>query len=238
MTTLAGKMMLQRSPLFRGLPAASLDRIVGLATQRSFRAGEIVFSQGDPGDALYAVVSGRIRISSGTAEGREISLNIMEPGETLGEIALLDGGTRTATATATEPSELVSIRRDHFVALLEREPRVALELLKLCGERLRWTSGLVEDAALLDAPARLAKRLLSLGELHGRRSNSGITLKISQEDLATFLGVSRQVVNQYLQGWKARGWVALGRGAVTVRDPDALRHAARSTAGTGAPGRS
>ena len=79
---------------------------------------------------------------------------------------------------------------------------------------------------------------MSLGELHGQRSKAGITLKISQEDLATFLGVSRQVVNQYLQGWKTVGWVALGRGAVTVRDPDALRHAAQGTPGIGAPGRS
>jgi len=84
MTTLAGKMMLQRSPLFRGLPGPSLDRIVSLAVQRSFRLGEIIFSQGDPGDALYAVVAGRIRISSGTADGRESSLNIMEPGDTFG----------------------------------------------------------------------------------------------------------------------------------------------------------
>jgi CRP-like cAMP-binding protein len=227
MTTLAGKMMLQRSPLFRGLPGPSLDRIVSLAVQRSFRLGEIIFSQGDPGDALYAVVAGRIRISSGTADGREISLNIMEPGDTFGEIALLDGGTRTATATASEASELVSIRRDHFAALLEREPRVALELLKLCGERLRWTSGLVEDAALLDAAGRLAKRLLSLSELHGQRTKDGTTLKISQEDLATFLGVSRQIVNQYLQGWKAQGWVDLGRGSVTVRDEAAIRRAAQ-----------
>ena len=237
MTTLAGKMMLQHSPLFRGLPGPSLERIVGLAAQRNFRAGEIIFSQGDPGDALYAVVAGRIRISAGTADGREISLNIMEPGDTFGEIALLDGGTRTATATATEPSELVSIRRDHFVALLEREAKVALELLRLCGERLRWTSGLVEDAALLDASARLAKRLLSLGELHGQRTKAGTTLRISQEDLATFLGVSRQVVNQHLQGWKTQGWVALGRGSVTVRDEEAIRRAARGHR-TGAPGRS
>ncbi len=227
MTTLAGKMMLQRSPLFRGLPGPSLDRIVGLAVQRSFCVGEIVFSQGDPGDALYAVVAGRIRISSGTAEGREISLNIMEPGDTFGEIALLDGGTRTATATASEQSELVAIRRDHFAALLEREPKVALELLRLCGERLRWTSGLVEDAALLDAAGRLAKRLLSLSGLHGERTQGGTTLKISQEDLATFLGVSRQVVNQYLQGWKAQGWVDLGRGSVTVRDEAAIRRTAQ-----------
>ncbi len=227
MTTLAGKIMLQRSPLFRGLPPASLERIAALAVQRSFRNAEVVFSQGDPGDALYAVVTGKIRISAGTADGREIFLNIMEPGDTFGEIALLDGGTRTASATAMAASELVSIRREHFLALLEREPRVATELLRLCGERLRWTSGLVEDAALLDASARLAKRLLSLGQLHGQRTAGGMTLRISQEDLAAFLGVSRQAVNQLLQGWKSRGWVSLGRGVVIVRDEAAIRTAAR-----------
>jgi CRP/FNR family transcriptional regulator, cyclic AMP receptor protein len=227
MTTLAGKMMLQRSPLFRGLSPVALERIAELAVQRSFREGEIVFSQGNAGDALYAVVTGKIRISAGAADGREIFLNIMEPGDTFGEIALLDGGTRTATATATAASELVSIRREHFVGLLEREPRVALELLRLCGERLRWTSGLVEDAALRNASTRLAKRVLSLGQLHGQRVSGGLTLRISQEDLASFLGVSRQVVNQYLQDWKGRGWVNLGRGVITVRDEAAIRSVAQ-----------
>jgi len=221
--------MLQGSPLFRGLPQPVLERIAGLAVQRSYRNGEIIFSQGDPGDALYAVVTGKIRISAGAADGREIFLNIMEPGDTFGEIALLDGGTRTASATATAASELVSIRREHFLGLLEREPRVALELLHLCGERLRWTSGLVEDAALLHASARLAKRLLSLGQLHGERTGNGMLLRISQEDLASFLGVSRQVVNQYLQGWKDRGWVELGRGIITVRDEVAIRNAAQES---------
>jgi len=230
MTTLAGKIVLQRSPLFRGLAPPALERIAALATQRNFGTGEIVCSQGDPGDALYAVVTGRIRISSGAADGREIFLNIMEPGDSFGEIALLDGGTRTATAVAMVASELVSLRRDHLLALLEREPRVALELLRLCGERLRWTSGLLEDAALLDAPARLAKRLLSLGQLHGERSGSGYTLRISQEDLANFLGVSRQAVNQQLQAWKAQGWIALGRGSVTVLDDQAVRNAAQACA--------
>jgi CRP/FNR family cyclic AMP-dependent transcriptional regulator len=227
MTTLAGKMMLQGSPLFCGLPPEALERVVGLAMQRKFRAGEIVFNRGDPGDALYAVVTGKIRISAGTADGREMSLNIMEPGDTFGEIALLDGGSRTASATATVDSELVSIRRDYFLGLVEREPRVALELLRLCGERLRWTSGLVEDGALRDASVRLAKRLLSLGKLDGQRNKAGFTLRISQEDLATFLGVSRQVVNQYLQGWKARGWVELGRGSITVLDEAAIKVAAK-----------
>ena len=227
MTTLAGRMTLQASHLFRGLPPAVLERIGALAVQRSYRSGEIVFSQGDSGDSLYAVVTGRIRISAGAADGREISFNIMESGDTFGEIALLDGGTRTATATATVATELVMLRRDHFLGLVEQEPKVALELLRLCGERLRWTSGLVEDAALLDARARLAKRLLMLASQHGERGRTGATLRISQEDLAGFLGLSRQVVNQHLQSWKNRGWVELGRGSVTIRDASALEDASR-----------
>jgi CRP/FNR family cyclic AMP-dependent transcriptional regulator len=228
MTTLAGKMMLQRSPLFRGLSPEILGRIAELATQRSYLSGEVVFMQGDPGDALYAVLTGKIRISAGTSVGRELFLNIMEPGDTFGEIALLDGGPRTASATAMNDSALVVIRRENFLRVLEREPRLALELLRLCGERLRWTSGLVEDAALLDAPARLAKRLVNLGQLHGERTDDGIALRISQEELASFLGLSRQVVNQYLQGWLAQGWVRLGRGVVTVRDEGALKSLAHS----------
>jgi CRP-like cAMP-binding protein len=231
MTTLAGKMMLQRSPLFRGLAPAVLERIAALATQRGYRRGEVLFRSGDAGDALLGVVSGRIRISTGNAEGREIFLNIMEPGDTFGEIALLDGGPRTATATAIEPSELVSLRRGPLFELLEREPKTALELLKLCGERLRWTSGLLEDSVFLDAPARLAKRLLSLGELHGEKTAAGNRVRISQEELASFLGVSRQAVNEQLQDWKARGWVALGRGSVTVQDAAALKAASGALLG-------
>lgn len=222
MTTRAGRMMLQGSPLFRGLAPATLDRITALAAQRSYRRGEILFSAGDAGDALFGVVSGRIRISTGNADGREIFLNIMEPGDTFGEIALLDGGPRTATATAIDASELVSLRREPLFGLLEKEPRTALELLRLCGERLRWTSGLLEDAALLDAPARLAKRLLSLCKLHGEDAAGGRAVKISQEELANFLGVTRQAVNGQLQEWKAKGWVGLGRGTVVLHDAAAL----------------
>ena len=223
MTTVGGRMMLQRSPLFRGLAAATFERIAPLATQRAYRRGEVIFSHGDPGDALFAVVSGKVRISTGSAAGREIFLNIMEPGDTFGEIALLDGGPRTATATAFVAAELVSIRRGPLFEMLEREPKAALELLRLAGQRLRWTSGLLEDAALLDAPARLAKRLLSLSELHGEDGRDGRTVRISQEELASFLATSRQSVNVQLQDWKARGWVGLGRGTIILRDAVALR---------------
>jgi CRP-like cAMP-binding protein len=150
-------------------------------------------------------------------------LNIIGPGDTFGEIALLDGRHRTATASATAPSELMIVMRDQFLALLLREPKLAIHLLQLLCQRIRWTSGLAEDSALLAVPARLARRLVSLAKLHGHDTLNGVHLIISQEEAARFLGLSRQVVNQHLQNWKAKGWVDLGRGKITIVDENALQ---------------
>jgi CRP-like cAMP-binding protein len=219
---LTAETILERTRLFRGLPAATIRQISALSMRRSYGNGAVIFSQADPGDALYGVVTGKIRISASSRDGREIFLNIMEPGDAFGEIALLDGRHRTATASATSPSELIIITRDHFLELLQREPKLVSHVVQLLCERIRWTSGLAEDSALLSVPERLARRLLSLGELHGRETPSGVELRISQEEVAHFLGLSRQAVNQYLQHWKARGWLALGRGKIVIVDGRAL----------------
>jgi CRP/FNR family transcriptional regulator, cyclic AMP receptor protein len=220
---LTAETILERTRLFRGLPSATIRQISALSMRRSYRDGAIVFSQGDPGDALYGVVTGKIRISSSSRDGREIFLNIMEPGDAFGEIALLDGHHRTATAGATSPSELIIITRDHFLELLKREPELVSHVVQLLCERIRWTSGLAEESALLSVPERLARRLLSLGRLHGRETPNGVELSISQEEVAHFLGLSRQAVNQYLQHWKVRGWLTLGRGKIIIVDEHALR---------------
>lgn len=222
---LTARTILERTRLFRGLPPATIDQISALSTRRSYGTGAIVFSQSDPGDALYGVVTGKIRISASSPDGREIFLNIMEPGDTFGEIALLDGRHRTATASATSPSELIIIARDHFLYLLEREPELVSHVVQLLCERIRWTSGLAEESALLSVPERLVRRLLSLGKLHGRKTPNGVELSISQEDVARFLGLSRQAVNQYLQDWKIQGWVTLGRGKIVIVDERELRNA-------------
>src|ERR1700732_1139032 len=151
---LAVQTILERNRLFRGLSAATIQQISALAVRRSYQEGEIVFTQGDPGDALYGVVTGRIRISASTRDGKEMFLNIMEPGDTFGEIALLDGRPRTATASATSPSELIIITRDHFLELLKREPELVSHVIQLLCERIRWTSGLAEESALLSVPER------------------------------------------------------------------------------------
>jgi CRP-like cAMP-binding protein len=148
----------------------------------------------------------------------------MEPGDTFGEIAVMDGLPRTAGATAVEQTALIVIKRADFLQLLEREPRLGIHLLKLLCERLRWTSELVEESAFLAGPARLAKRLLILASLHGRAAGIGqLELRISQAELARFLGISRQIVNQHLSEWRRHGWVELGRSQIVIRNAAALR---------------
>jgi CRP/FNR family cyclic AMP-dependent transcriptional regulator len=218
--------ILERNDFFRGLPTATIQKISLLAIRRSYGVGAIVFAQGDPGEGFYGVITGRIRISASTADGKEIFLNLMKPGDTFGEIALLDGNSRTATASSTALSELMIIKRDHFLALLQREPTLAIHLLQLLCQRIRWTSGWAEDSALLAVPARLARRLLALGKQHGHETGSGVQLIISQQEMARFLGISRQVVNQHLQNWKVSGWVALGRGKITIVDEKAVQRVA------------
>src|SRR5262245_52912937 len=123
MNSLSAKAVLERNYLFRGLPDASLKRIAALATRRTYSKGAVIFAQGDQGDALFGVAAGRVRISASGAGGQEVFLNIMEPGDTFGEIAVMDGLPRTAAATALDHTTLIMIKRNDFLQLLEREPR-------------------------------------------------------------------------------------------------------------------
>jgi CRP-like cAMP-binding protein len=220
---LNARTVIERNRLFRGLPGATLDRIATLATRRPYRKGEVIFAQADSGSGLYGIVTGRVRISNSSPDGKELFLNIMEPGDSFGEIGLLDGRPRTATASATMPSEVMLIQRDDFLGLLRQEPELVNHVLRLLCERLRWMSGLTEESALLAVPARVARRLLSLAAVHGQSIAGGVRMAISQEELARFIGLSRQIVNQHLQQWKSKGWVTLGRGSITIRDQRALQ---------------
>lgn len=226
---LDARTIVQRNSLFRGLAAATIDEIVALSNRRTFEEGAVVFLRGDAGDSLYGVVTGKVRISVSGPGGKEVFLNIMEPGDSFGEIALLDGQPRTAAATTLTQTELLIIQREQFLALLRKEPALALHLIQQLCQRARWTSELMEDSALLEVPARLAKRLLGLAAVHGRPVPGGTQLTISQEELAQFLGLSRQIVNQHLQTWRGKSWISLGRGSVTISNERALRNAARGT---------
>ena len=181
--------IIERNSLFRGLPRSDDRRRL----PRSRPAARYESAIG----RLHARRSGRCALwrrdrarphQRERPGGKEVFLNIMEPGDAFGEIALLDGQPRTAAATTLAPTELMIIRREHFLALVKREPQLAVHLIELLCKRVRWTSEQMEDSSLLDVPARLAKRLLSLATSHGRKTAAGAQLKLSQEDLAQFLG--------------------------------------------------
>jgi CRP/FNR family cyclic AMP-dependent transcriptional regulator len=218
--------VLSRNHLFQGLPDRIIDRIAKVASRRNFGKNEGIFSQGDKGDALFCILSGRVRISSVGVAGQEVFLNIMGPGDSFGEIAVVDGLPRTAGAKTMDAVSALVIRRNDFLGLLREESELGIHLLRLFCERMRWTSNLYEDSAFLTAPARLAKRLLSLAILHGRPVQGGFELRISQSDLAHFLGMSRQIVNQHLQTWRGHGWLEVARARLVIKDANSLRQVA------------
>jgi CRP/FNR family cyclic AMP-dependent transcriptional regulator len=216
--------LLSRHYLFRDLDKAVVERLERLATPCHFGPGQMLFLKGDSGGALYGVVSGRIRISSATATGKQVVHDIMEPGDVFGEIALIDGRPRTADATAMTAAELIMIQRPSFLAFLEREPALALHLLKLLCERVRRTSERFEDMAFLTLPARLAKRILNLAARESEAEDHVSRVRISQAELAQMLDLSRETINKHLQRWHEHGWVDLNRGGLVIRDGAALRH--------------
>lgn len=136
------------------MPEGALDELVKFTTVARFEPHQVIFSKGDAGDCLYGILSGRVRIYSNSAEGAEIMLNVMEEGELFGEIALFDGSTRTASAAAMEQADLLRIHRTHFLPFVKANPDLILAMLTLLCQRLRWTSVVIEDAALLTFSAR------------------------------------------------------------------------------------
>lgn len=212
-----------RHPLFSALTDDEARELLRRAPIKRFQAGEIVFRRGDPGDGLYGVLTGSILIVAESANGRDLIINKHGRGEVFGELALLDGRGRSAAAVAHEASELIHVRRDRFLLILRQQPDAMLQILSFVCDRLRRLTGVFEDAAFLDVPTRLAKQIVMLSEAAGAAPDTPVTLRISQNDLARMLGVSREFVGKQLTAWRALGIVELGRQRVTVRDARALR---------------
>jgi len=223
--------LLGTHPLFGELDPDVIDRIAGLSRPVTLSGDQTLFFKGDEGDALYGVRNGRIRISASDPEGKEIVINIMGPGDIFGEIALLDGRPRTADAMAMVPTELYQIRRADFVRLLEDEPELSTHLIELLCLRLRVTTELLEDSAFLSLPARLAKRLLALSEYSEATDAGERSIKISQAELGQLMGTSRESINKHLQAWRKEDWINLGRGRVSIVDPEALQDLVEASSG-------
>lgn len=205
-------------PLFAGLPQDDVHAVLRAARRRTFAKGEVVFHSGDPGDSLHLVVKGRFAVRVMTPVGDVATLGIRVPGESFGELALVEPEAhRSATVQALEPAETLALA---YSQLGHVRPAVDRMLVVLLADQLRRANQLLLDAFYVPAERRVLRRLLELGE----------TVALTQEELAQLAGTSRATVNRVLRDEEKRGALRLDRGRVTVLDPDALRRRARTAA--------
>lgn len=229
MTTLKEKAELLRAHfLLQRLSEPDLEQIAGAARLVRYAAHELVYSQGDSNTDLIIVISGRIKLSAVSAGGRELLVNIARAGHVLGEISVIDGQPRSYDASALEQTEVLIVHRKHLIPLLEQRPALCIHLMAGLCERLRRSEGRIQDAVFLKTGARLARQLLQLAQVYGRREENGIRLdlKISQGDLASLVGMTRESINKQLCAWRRAGVVHFGRKVYTIGDIEALRRAA------------
>lgn len=219
--------LLSGSTLFCELTADELEGLGQNAELRAVRAKTTVVAQGTPGDEMFAVLHGRLKVVRSTEDGREATLCLLEAGEVFGELAMLDGGMRSASVEALEPCELLVLRRESVMDYLESHPKVMRQLIAALCQRLRGADDLLQDTLFfLNLPQRLGKMLRSLGEQHGDQTDRGvlIDLKLTQQEVANLVGASRESVNKQLNAWVDDGLIDLAGGYIRLLRAEDLPH--------------
>src|ERR1700733_5664522 len=219
--------VLRKHPIFCDLDAAALDQLCRYAKHATLKRGATIVSKGDPGNSLFGVVSGTVKISISSPEGRSAILNLIGAGEIFGEVAVLDGRARTADAIANTNCEIFIIDRREFIPFVRSQPALAMKFIKLLCTRLRWTSHQAEEVILQDLPGRLASALIRLTERH-KVAQGGRTIAVTQQEISEMVGMSRESINKQLRAWASRNWVRLEHGAIVVLNLEPLQEIAGS----------
>jgi CRP/FNR family cyclic AMP-dependent transcriptional regulator len=213
--------------LLGGVPAlAALSRddlldLAASARRRSYAKGQVIFHRDDPGDSLHIIVKGEVRVILLSPQGEEMILALLGPGDFFGELSLLDGIPRSATTIAAKATETLTVERDRFVQWLQSRPAAATVILAALGRRLRAADELVGEFAFLDVHCRLVRKLLDLA---GPAAEEGqVELHLSQDELASMVGVTRESVNKHLRFFKKRGAIDVYRRRIVLRSVDYLR---------------
>jgi CRP/FNR family transcriptional regulator, cyclic AMP receptor protein len=220
----ARRAALTRTQIFQSLQPADVDLILARASVRRLARGAAVLRRGDPSGGMVVIMSGRVRVSVISEDGKEVTLSVLGTGEALGEMSLLDGEPCSADVTAQEDCVLLVIERGQFLALLRSNSALCLHLMALLTRRLRRANAALEDMASLDLPSRLGRLLARLASDYGVpvRSGTRIEVKLSQKDLSTLVGASREKVNRQIRQWEEDGVLSKDSGRMVVVDPQAL----------------
>lgn len=217
---------LQQVPMFRQLTREALEILASRTKRRRFSPGEHIVDEGEPGTTLFMVQAGLVKIVISTSDRSEVVLSLLSPNQIFGEMALLDGQPRSATAVAVEASDLVVLTRQEFLACLTIYPEVAIALLSELSSRLRRTNRLLSEIATHNLGLRLMHKLLELAESFGTEDEAGrvhIALRMRQQDLAVMVNASREQVNRSLRAMVAEGLITVEQQRITIEQPEALR---------------
>ncbi|MCM3688723.1 MULTISPECIES: Crp/Fnr family transcriptional regulator [Kocuria] len=221
--------VLRRAPLFASLDDQAFAALTEELTEVELSRGSTLFHEGDPGDQLYFIVSGKIKLGRTAPDGRESLVAIMGPGELFGEMALFDPSPRSTSATAVSETRLAGLKHENLKKVIERSPDVSAQLLQALARRLRRTNESLADLVFSDVPGRVAKALLDLADRFGRPATDGILVahELTQEELAQLVGASRETVNKALAEFVQRGWIRLEARAVVILDLQRLKQRSR-----------
>jgi CRP/FNR family cyclic AMP-dependent transcriptional regulator len=211
--------------IFSSLEEKELDLLLRATTTKRLEAKEMLFRKGDPGNQLYGILSGSLKVMVTGSDGKDVIFTLLGPGRIIGEIALLDAEARSASAVAVERTELLTLHRRELIPFLEGHPRAAIGLAGVLAAMVRRLSERAEDRHTMPLSGRIAKRLLSLAEEHGKRPIVGgpVEVRLPQQDLADLVGTTRESVNKQLRIWAEAGVIETGRGRVVLKEPEALK---------------
>ena len=220
---------LRTAPLFAALDDDAANALRSSMVDQRLAKGDVLFSEGEPGEKLYLIESGKIKLSHTASDGRESIIAVLGAGEMLGELSLFDPGPRTATAIAVTNTKVVSLSHEALLPWLVGRPDLAVSLLAALARRLRRTNEALADLVFSDVPGRVAKALLELGSKFGEDGPDGLLVhhELTQEELAQLVGASRETVNKALADFSQRGWVRIEQRSVTLLDVDRLDRRAR-----------
>ncbi|MDW7675828.1 MAG: Crp/Fnr family transcriptional regulator [Bacillota bacterium] len=219
------KEFLKHVPIFSDLPDEDLERISKITIYRKYRKGMIIFMEGEPGDELYFVKAGRIKLSKLLEDGREQILHFVQKGEVFAEILLFDGGTFPATSEVMEDAEIGIIRNSDLDRLLRDCPDITIKLLKVMSKRLRRAQLQIRDLALKDTYGRMASTILKLASEYGKeeRNQLEIDFSLSQQELANLIGSSRETVARILSDFKKQKLLTVNRQKITILNLQGLK---------------
>jgi CRP/FNR family cyclic AMP-dependent transcriptional regulator len=206
--------------LFNNLSKEELTQLAQIARERRFDRGQVIFYEGDLGGSLYIIVTGSVKIVIMADDGREHILGLLHQGDFFGEVSLIDGEPRSATAIALDNVSVVMISRDDFIRLLRENPEMSLKIMVTLCERLRKTDKHVESLAFLSAPGRVAQVLLNLAESHapGQDKNITVSHKITRQEFASLAGTSRETLTRVLMDFQDDGLIKLEKNKIHIYD--------------------